>query len=482
MAQDIANFAREAAGAPHFRTLTPKEFPAMLSSGSLWFVDFYAPWCPPCMRLLPQFRKASVLMQQQRRTAQPIHFGIIDCTSHGSLCSRFNVRSYPTTILYNGTVPHQYSGHHSPHNIVEFVKDILNPTGELSVILTLAVTGELSVILTLAVTGELSVILTLAVTGELSVILTLAVTGELSLILTLAVTGELSVILTLAVTSELSVILTLAVTGELSLILTLAVTGELSVVNMSPSSHAPQSFQVLTSETFKSMVLERPSTQIWVVDFFANWCGPCLAMAPEFRRFSRAMSGLEGVFVASVDCAEHGSLCLEQGVRSYPTVRLYRANARPYDFSTYNEYSRNAESFKRWLYSHMATSVTTLNDRTFEEMLRSSEPWLVDFFAPWCGHCHVFAPDFEDIARSLEGAVKLGKVDCQAFQWVCQGAGIGAYPTVVLYRGLQEGQGVRQSPRGEPLGSLEPEVILSHVRWRLRQDDADTFRPHKDEL
>ncbi|XP_018025589.1 dnaJ homolog subfamily C member 10-like [Hyalella azteca] len=371
MAQDIANFAREAAGAPHFCTLTPKEFPSVLSAGSIWFIDFYAPWCPPCMRLLPQFRKASVLMQLEHRPVQPVHFGIVDCTVHGSLCSRFNVRSYPTTILYNGSVPHQYSGHHNPHNIVEFVKDILNPT-----------------------------------------------------------------------------------------------------------------VQVLSPASFKSSVLERRSNEIWVVDFFANWCGPCIAMAPEYRRFSRIVSSIEDVFVASVDCADYGSFCSEQGVRSYPTVRIYRPNARPNDFSTYNDYARDAASFKRWLYSHLPSSVTALNDRTFEQILRSSEPWLVDFFAPWCGHCHVFAPEFEDMARRLEGKVKLGKVDCQAFQWLCQGAGVGAYPTVMFYKGALKTQNARQNPRGELLNTLDPDAIVSHLTWRLQQEEEVASRKTlpKDEL
>lgn len=65
----------------------------------------------------------------------------------------------------------------------------------------------------------------------------------------------------------------------------------------------------------------------------------------------------------------------------------------------YNGWSRDADSFRQWVYSRMSSVVTVLNDRSFEQVLHNREPWLVDFYAPWCGHCHVFAPDFEDIAR-----------------------------------------------------------------------------------
>ena len=63
LARDIVSFAKDGASATQFQILTPKEFPDILSDGSLWFVDFYAPWCPPCMRLLPEFRKASRLIE-----------------------------------------------------------------------------------------------------------------------------------------------------------------------------------------------------------------------------------------------------------------------------------------------------------------------------------------------------------------------------------------------------------------------------------
>ena len=69
LAHDIAVFAREGASAPNFQILTPQKFPKVLNDGSTWFVDFYAPWCPPCMKLLPEFRKASKLIDS------PIKFG-----------------------------------------------------------------------------------------------------------------------------------------------------------------------------------------------------------------------------------------------------------------------------------------------------------------------------------------------------------------------------------------------------------------------
>lgn len=56
--------------------------------------------------------------------------GSVDCTLHRDLCSRFNIRQYPTTVLYNQSVPHEYMGFHTASEIVDFVKDTLNPAGK----------------------------------------------------------------------------------------------------------------------------------------------------------------------------------------------------------------------------------------------------------------------------------------------------------------------------------------------------------------
>lgn len=97
-----------------------------LFSGKPWFIDWYAPWCPPCKKLLPEIRKAS-----QKFTEEQVQFGTIDCTSHRDLCSRNNIMSYPTTILYNTSQSNIFHGVRDVDGITEFLKDMLNPTGRM---------------------------------------------------------------------------------------------------------------------------------------------------------------------------------------------------------------------------------------------------------------------------------------------------------------------------------------------------------------
>ncbi|XP_015751062.1 PREDICTED: dnaJ homolog subfamily C member 10-like [Acropora digitifera] len=116
-AHDIAVFAKESASSS-VQTLGPDDFPAKISKPDLpFFVDFFAPWCPPCMRLLPEYRKAARSFDDSE-----VGFGTVDCTIHINLCHMYNIRSYPTTILYNNSIPHQFSGHHTAADLVEFVE------------------------------------------------------------------------------------------------------------------------------------------------------------------------------------------------------------------------------------------------------------------------------------------------------------------------------------------------------------------------
>ena len=81
----------------------------------------------------------------------------------------------------------------------------------------------------------------------------------------------------------------------------------------------------------------------------------------------------------------------------------------------------------------MATN--EVSDGTFEdEVLKSSEPVLVDFFAEWCGPCKAMAPALDEIASELQGKVKVVKVDVDQSPGVTGEYGIRAMPTLILFK------------------------------------------------
>ncbi len=79
-----------------------------------------------------------------------------------------------------------------------------------------------------------------------------------------------------------------------------------------------------------------------------------------------------------------------------------------------------------------------LNSENFQtEVMQSDLPVLVDFWAPWCGPCKMMAPVIDEVAKALEGKVKVGKVNVDEAQDLAQQHNILSIPTFIVFKGGQ---------------------------------------------
>ena len=115
------------------------------------------------------------------------------------------------------------------------------------------------------------------------------------------------------------------------------------------------------------------------------------------------------------------------------------------------------------------SKLVSLTDKNFEGTLNTADIFLVEFYAPWCGHCKQLAPVLEDAATKLQSAsMKIGKVDATVEKGSAADYGVKSFPTMILFR------------QGEMLetysGERTSEAIVSYLI-----DEAAAEKPEQPE-
>ncbi|KPJ09442.1 Protein disulfide-isomerase A6 [Papilio machaon] len=260
----------------------------------------------------------------------------------------------------------------------------------------------------------------------------------------------------------------------------------------------------LTPSNFDRLVTK--SDEIWIVEFYAPWCGHCKNLVPEYKKAARALKGI--IKVGGVDADQHKDLAQRYGVTGFPTIKVFSGSKHtPYqgqrtaegfvdagikaakEKAYENLGKKSGGSSDKWrlrsgLYGHeipwkpvkkillvkqieqpkmtaplktkrnninllelnlfrgkvfdddppRISDVITLTDSNFKELVLDSEDlWLVEFYAPWCGHCKNLEPHWAKAATELKGKVKVGALDATVHQAMASRYQVQGYPTIKLF-------------------------------------------------
>jgi protein disulfide-isomerase A6 len=164
-------------------------------------------------------------------------------------------------------------------------------------------------------------------------------------------------------------------------------------------------------------------------------------LSQEYDLVATAYKNLP-VKIASVDADAHRDLGGRFGVTGFPTLKYFPAGSKEGEAYSGGRTAAdiigfvNGKTGSNARLKSAATAVTVLDPSNFDSIaLDPSKDVLVEFYAPWCGHCKKLAPDYEKVAASFEGedSVVIASVDADGHKELGSRYGVSGYPTIKFF-------------------------------------------------
>ena len=215
-----------------------------------------------------------------------------------------------------------------------------------------------------------------------------------------------------------------------------------------------------------------------LVEYYAPWCGHCKSLAPTYEKLADAFADKKDkVLIAKVDADKNTALRDRAGVRGFPTIQWYPAGAttgEPYsagrDLDSLVAFVTDKTGAKSNIKPPPPPAAEQLTDKTFDKIvLDPTKDVLVEFYAPWCGHCKSLNPIYQQVANDFAGdkdcVVAQFDADNAAHKEIAKRYGISSYPTILFF-----GKGENKQPETYSQARKEDDFI------KYLNDKCSTWR------
>ncbi|KAI8829185.1 thioredoxin-like protein [Chytriomyces cf. hyalinus JEL632] len=205
----------------------------------------------------------------------------------------------------------------------------------------------------------------------------------------------------------------------------------------------------LTPSNFKKVI---DGSKPALVEFYAPWCGHCKTLAPIYEELADAFVKEKNLVIAKVDADAHKTLGEQFKVTGFPTLKWFpkgvteepEAYSGGRDLESLAKFITEKTGFKSSIKKAISYVQELNTPEKFDGVVGSKDKHvLVEFFAPWCGHCKSLAPIYEKVARDFatESNCVVANVDATVNQDSASKHDVQGYPTIKFFAaGDKEGE------------------------------------------
>lgn len=416
--------------------LTSSNFDEAVTTNKYILVEFYAPWCGHCKSLAPEYAKAAGALNKD---GSEVRLGKVDATIHSDLGERFKVRGYPTIKFFIEGNAVEYSGGRTADEIVQWLKKKSGPAA-----VTLSNTDELKKF------------------QEDNEVAVLGLFKNLE-------SASAVVFGNVAKTVDS---VSFGVTSESSLFTELNVNADEAIVLLKKFDEGRNNFEgTFEDEEIKKFI---QSNQLALVSEFNQETAQKIfggdikvhnllfaskksdnfeATLNEFKEAGRGFRGQVIFVLIDTDVEENERVMEFFGLKKEdaPTIRLislgqemtkYKPESSEIKTDVVRQFVQ--DFFDRKLKPHLLTQdvpedwdakpVKVLVGKNFEEVARDkSKTVLVEFYAPWCGHCKQLVPIYDQLGENFSDRPEfvVAKMDSTVNE--LEDIKIQSFPTIKLF-------------------------------------------------
>ncbi|KAJ1921713.1 hypothetical protein H4219_000446 [Mycoemilia scoparia] len=235
-----------------------------------------------------------------------------------------------------------------------------------------------------------------------------------------------------------------------------------SFVGASDAPNDAADLVVLNDKNFDKII---DGSKPALVKFYAPWCGHCQAMAEDYASLATAFAAhKDDVIIAKLDADEHRDLGTRFDIKGFPTIKWF-PKGETKDPEDYNG-GRDLDSFasfvkeKTGLTPHIKKPISYITELTydkFDEVALDPEKYtLVEFYAPWCGHCKKLAPIYAKLSEVFanEPSVVIANYDASEDTKISEKVTVNGFPTIYMFPAGKDAKPIEFSAHDRSLETL----------------------------